>query len=357
MSIKVGYAHVSKTDKYTHWSFIINGKRYGEGHGYAFMCGDKLMGLTFTNEILEILEKCTFEDLLENVPDWGIDLEDLEPAISLEFNIYKEPYHHRRAGTIYEIRFDFEKWKKPWSIEEYGNAFIKEAEALNNGEYLVALSDETAVGGIELRFPLPQVSTTLGDSLSNTMPFVRRIAQQTRLNLLLSSRSDSIVSLFDFPPEHQTACKQYLAFFKDFLSGFGVQCRTEISDEAQKVLFAVTPEDKKIALLNIREALAIYLSLPEHKITEKSLDSNDDNVRKLAENIISLQNSLKPGTKYSIGPHSTETSIGGKIEEEKEEFWNGRLYVKKWSKGPIELNLPRILKELKARFPILRKLN
>ena len=69
---------------------------------------------------------------------------------------------------------------------------------------------------------------------------------------------------FDFPEAVRVPCQQYLLYFVEFLRDIGVDASAELREDAQGVLFAVTPKDKDEALDNIREALQIYLHLPTH---------------------------------------------------------------------------------------------
>jgi hypothetical protein len=66
-----------------------------------------------------------------------------------------------------------------------------------------------------------------------------------------------------FPPAIRTACEQYLLYFVQFLEDLGVSATAEIKEDAKRVLFSVTPTDGCAALQQIREALEVYLKLPE----------------------------------------------------------------------------------------------
>jgi hypothetical protein len=76
----------------------------------------------------------------------------------------------------------------------------------------------------------------------------------------------SISSSFNFPEALKIPCEQYLLYFAQFLQDLGINATSNLTEEAGKVLFSVTPTDDKEALDKIREALAVYLNLPSSPI-------------------------------------------------------------------------------------------
>ena len=66
----------------------------------------------------------------------------------------------------------------------------------------------------------------------------------------------------------------------------GISADTEIKNLAQNVLFTVNPLDENIALENIREALNIYLQLPNLPDLNQYTSSNKDISVKQLESII-----------------------------------------------------------------------
>lgn len=84
--------------------------------------------------------------------------------------------------------------------------------------------------------------------------------------LSLKSLSNKLITTFNFPLEIRASCEQYLLYFAQFLQDLGINATSSLKEEAGKVLFSVAPTDDIEALDNIREALAIYLKLPESPI-------------------------------------------------------------------------------------------
>lgn len=84
-----------------------------------------------------------------------------------------------------------------------------------------------------------------------------------------SDHPSDFIQQFLFPPEFETACKQYLLFFSDFLKQVGISAHTDITHEAKSILFSVSPDDpsamsKEEFLARVQKALSIYLQLPDH---------------------------------------------------------------------------------------------
>ena len=112
-------------------------------------------------------------------------------------------------------------------------------------------------------------------------PFIKIILDchnNTLDNLKLLTYNNSLSVLFDFPEELKVPCEQYLTYFVQFLRDLGINSTPNLKEEAGKVLFSVTPTDDVQALDKIREALAIYLSLPSNPIPNSTGDRTVDMV-------------------------------------------------------------------------------
>lgn len=88
-------------------------------------------------------------------------------------------------------------------------------------------------------------------------------------------------------------CEQYLIFFAEFLKNIDISAVTEISHVAGKILFSVTPNSEKVALEQIRQALNIYLELPNAFSIVNTLNQQlNPNVHQLLANIHHLNGQL-----------------------------------------------------------------
>lgn len=94
----------------------------------------------------------------------------------------------------------------------------------------------------------------------------------------LNSQENSITASFAFPEYIRISCEQYLLYFAQFLQDLGINATSNLKEEAGRVLFSVTPTDDFEALEKIREALAIYLSLPSNSLPNSTGDRTVDMV-------------------------------------------------------------------------------
>ncbi len=108
----------------------------------------------------------------------------------------------------------------------------------------------------------------------------------------LETKKVNSIREFDFPMEVRTSCEQYLMYFADFLREIGVTAVTNIQhDKAGKTLFGVKPNNPKIALDAIREALEIYLELPMSPLVNE-VEISDTRMLSLRAEINTLKSRL-----------------------------------------------------------------
>lgn len=108
--------------------------------------------------------------------------------------------------------------------------------------------------------------TVIEKEISNLSDICEALHNKTLAFLYSISGSSSFEFTFDFPVELKVSCEQYLIYFAQFLRDLGISAESNLKAEAGKVLFSVTPNDDVEALNIIREALAVYLSLPTSPI-------------------------------------------------------------------------------------------
>lgn len=103
----------------------------------------------------------------------------------------------------------------------------------------------------------------------------------------------SISAEFDFPEAVKVPCEQYLQYFVQFLKDAGVGATADLTHEAGKVLFTVTPNDKEVALDRIRQALIAYLALPTNpSVATTPFYGQPPQVQQLLANIQHLNGQL-----------------------------------------------------------------
>jgi len=104
--------------------------------------------------------------------------------------------------------------------------------------------------------------------------------------------SDSISVLYQFPQEIRAACNQYLMYFAQFLQDLGISAKTSLKEQANQVLFTVTPKDKRQALDVIYKALAIYIEASNEEIS-KNIIEGDLAIMQWKANIFHLRSQLE----------------------------------------------------------------
>ncbi|WP_418302461.1 hypothetical protein [Lysinibacillus fusiformis] len=160
--------------------------------------------------------------------------------------------------------WDLEKWKKPFSVEEFADAMEKTLLEYKDKGLKWELEDEIVSNGCNICCLDFKKSETIKTVVERNLPLIKEIMKKVDILLIEQSREDSLVSFFDFPEQVRVPCEQYLVYFVEFLKNIGIDSTTEISHQAGMVLFSVKPESKDTALEQIREALDIYLQLPNN---------------------------------------------------------------------------------------------
>jgi hypothetical protein len=169
--------------------------------------------------------------------------------------------------------FDFQNWSKPYSYQIYKEYLAIQIEklVLNRKDTSFYLSSTINRSNDSVRFNLVK-NKPLKDQISGFVEILRR-ANKLAFELLEKAFAQNTIKEFIFPPEVRTSCEQYLMFFADFLRDIGVSAVANIEhSKTGKTLFSVIPDNPKIALDSIREALEIYLELPVSPLV------NDENV-------------------------------------------------------------------------------
>lgn len=192
-----------------------------------------------------------------------------------------------------------------------------------------------------------------------------KVEKQTEEELVVDGWSNKIVSKFNFPEEYQVYCMKYLQYFVEFLKDMEISAQSTLKTENGQTIFCVTPNDD-VSLVEIHNALGLYLSLPQ---TTDSLPQNMSNdsftqlkIEKLNFEISSLKNSLRlqdamimcyeskslpPVRGGSVIHRSLEHVISNGKKEESAEFFDGIVKLGIYKIGPLELNFGKLATKFK----------
>ncbi|AXG72078.1 hypothetical protein KORDIASMS9_04340 [Kordia sp. SMS9] len=182
--------------------------------------------------------------------------------------------------------------------------------------------------------------------------------------LTKSPNQRNLTNTFTFPPEIQTSCEQYLIYFATFLKDIGINAETNIESKAHETLFTVIPKDGEEALDKIKEALQIYLHLPESPEFESAASEfTDMSVQKLASQVYFYKSQLalastmlqlkdKQIESLNMTIYQQESSVEVQVIEEKneEKILGGLVTITEFKLNGITVNSPEMVRFLKRVF-------
>jgi hypothetical protein len=269
--------------------------------------------------------------------------------------------------------FDVGRWKQPWTMEQVG-AKVRALATERRGQRRVWKDiPRPRYPDFEIVFQVAEPNCTVGELLALWAPMVQGLLAEAERRLAESTRKHSLVALFDFPPEVRTPCEQYLLYFVEFLKDLGIEAEADITHQAGRVLFSVTPNSGLEALDNIREALDIYLHLPQAANLHDTALARNPSVGKLVAAVKYLQGQVSlaeaevelrdatigrlRSTVETQRRHLAETvmqdSFRGAAPEatDREDIITDLVYVKPVEiRGAVGVDLPELLRRAKRLF-------
>lgn len=287
--------------------------------------------------------------------------------------------------SIVEIEFhvDADRWANPWTIHAFMDK-VMECNVELRRQYRVDHPEFDFVGKSFARdHEYPHLAftagtnrdvllaKTLGSLLAAAVEYFDLLIERATHCCRVDLDHGSLIRYFVFPPETKTACQQYLAYFSQFLRDIGIESDTQIKEEANRILFSVTPKDGVEALGAVREALTAYLQLPAlSDVADKMSAATDIANMQLQSTILHLQSQLMLA-KASMQMQSSTIEAknqtidaqiatiraleiaGGQVnrQPDTEPLIGETISVTKVKKLGIELDLPALLRKLKRRRP------
>lgn len=335
-------------DKYSSYSSSV----YPSAHFYNSEVINKLCSYCFT-EVGKNLTSISFTKDIDCWEDW-IDI-----TIYCNHVSYRDYYPAIRTRLVIQ---DWEKWSKPWSMADVAKKFEENIILLNNELVRYFQEDEESMlNGFGIEYFPKNDSEIIQKELDYIIPIIEDLVEKTKNDLLLSLDDDSVSTLFQFPSEIAAASKQYLVYFAQFLADIGIDADTEIKEEANQTLFKVTPKDKTESLEQIRQALAVYLDIPNHPDLIVQDDAqNNIAISQLQSNVFHLKSQLALATSVlqakeatiealQLSNYQLKQLVDGqtKKEENKEDLIKDVVSVDKYENKGVSINLAEILRRLK----------
>lgn len=344
---------------------IVNGIAAKESHIFYRKKSEKLSATIYDSQICDILASATVADIEHHFErlefpwevDWNPHLDSVEFCFSIQ----------RKDFPCVEIKLcpNFEEWANPYSIAEYAEAIERVIKAGWRRGASFYLADESPCGGFGLRYRLTATSrkAIVRDVITKYVQMMKEISEAAEKILVASARRNSLTTFFSFSPAIRTACEQYLLYFIQFLDDLGIKADAEIKEDAQRVLFSVSPADGPTALVQVREALDLYLQLPgmpdsvtstltHPNVASQQLQANIFHLKSqimLAQATLTAKDATIEALQLSNFQYQQIITSFPKSKD-REALLGDSVHVTKVETSGLSIDLPLMLRKLKRRF-------
>ncbi len=169
-----------------------------------------------------------------------------------------------RRVTSIEISSDWSvaEWRDLFSMTAFRKRLKRLAPRYPSIEVQFGFEGALSDAILMCRSPLRRSDLTVRTAHTRAVRQLESLIQQTVDDLRPDVRSDPLTGSLTFPPEIEQAACQYLRYFGQFLADLGLDASVEVKQRTHDVLFTIIPASQGQALEKIREALGVYLSLP-----------------------------------------------------------------------------------------------
>lgn len=318
--------------------------------------------ILYEDKVINELRKSSFDELkyYTSEASWDCkqsETEDIEVRIMLKERYKEVPQF---PALRFEFKIDSQKWAKQWSILDFGDELKKYIGELNNsGIEFFQDDDEFLTNGFGIIFYLGSYDSIIGDEVDRCYEILNKIVDEVNYRLKSKIHKDSVLDVYEFPQEIKTYCEQYLMYFTQFLRDLGIEANSNLENESKKVLFIVTPKDKKEGLERIRQALTIYLNLPTapeiysyngNEVAIQQLQANVFHFKSqlaLAQSAIQLKDATIESLKITNYQYKNLLDEANKKLNSEEPLFNGIVKVKSYEKFGFKFDLAEILRKLK----------
>lgn len=313
------------------------------------------------------LTKASFKELQNSLDliDYSFDTEWSEYPINITISF---PNLEGDPKSIWINPYiDYLKWNKPYALSEFIAKHKEIAREMNDIRFVEFEDVRNEISGqfFTLEIIIEDVAKPICKYIDLAVERLKE-AHSLSLEILRDEHtSEEISVLYQFPPEIRTACNQYLMYFAQFLEDLGISVETSLKEQANKVLFTVTPKDKKQALDVIYKALAIYIEASDGGIN-KNFAEGDLAVMQWKANIFHLKSQLELSkamlqakdetiealkiANYQLKTFVPNIQLNENTEAKDEKILGGLATVNTIALKGVTINLPEILRRLKRRF-------
>lgn len=251
---------------------------------------------------------------------------------------------------------NFLEWNKSFSLLK----LISELEqVLNSKNIKTDFETDLIEEGLYIKFESNSNNSIL-EEYNRILNMINNEVE-TIFKILNLSSDKELVSIFSFPNEIRQACEQYLIYFSKFLEDIGIDVTSKIDSHDKTTFFTVKPKDSKEALLNIKNLLDIYLTIPEVGNLEIITNNNFDvSAQQLVANIYHLKSQLilansiiqnKDATIESLKFTNYQQNIllNSKSKPNEEKTLDGLITIGEYEGKGFKINLAEIFRRLKRK--------
>lgn len=351
-----------ENEKY-YYNLLIDGIEIEDDLSYAYIIGDKYR--------LQIGNK----DLFSKFKKWSYIEFKKHLIKSVCFNLDHNNYFIRKEVNIsgfekgelvfsFLIQTSYEAWDNPYSVSKLVDEIKK--NCIEPYQFYVD-GEENLFNGFGIKFKLVHNNEPIGKWVDDISTEFELIYEKSIRNLIMQLNESSLVSYFNFPSEIESACKQYLIYFIEFLKDLGINAESNISTHSDQTIFTVTPIDKNHALELIKEMLNAYLNLPSSpEMSTINVINGDIGIQQLVANIQFFKSQCQLGNAVLQAKNATIDSLELtnfqlkqildtkekeiKKQNEGEDLIKGIVKVNKLENKGISINLGEILRRLKRKL-------
>jgi len=234
-------------------------------------CGGSYDALDMTDELGEQLLYC---DATEIPTDFscGFDLHITE-FDNIDFIVLA------REGEFVEIdisiAFIWENWNIPIVIGEFLELYNDELEAAG---FITNINGEKNEDRVSVSSIIYADKGSLIDHIKTNSLKAKEIHDQLLVKITKENSHNSLVKIFNFPPEYEVICSQYVLWFGELLNSLNIKAKVSTEVIAGKMSLIVSPHEAPELLGEIEKILYQYLALPysEYLPRETSTTSSID---------------------------------------------------------------------------------
>lgn len=361
--LKIGLKEVSDKD---FPCLIVNGRT--DKSSYVFKSAkDLLHAHVHDQKVAKILTGRNVRELEKYFASLTVPYEVEWNAYFYEVEVCFSSYHGKKERRIqFELQPNWEQWARPYSIAEYAEALDQAVKDFADKSVRYYEADELISNGFGIRCKMRKGDPKVVEEVNRCAELLKSICEEAEKLLASTARKNSVTTFFAFPPAVKTACEQYLLYFVQFLEDLGIKADAELKEGARRVLFSVTPADGASALVQVRQALEIYLQLPGMPDFAAAVSQYPNlAVQQLQGNILHLQSQLMLAKaslqaqeatievlQFSNFQYRQLLSSQEKPKEQSEPLIGDTVHVTKVEGKGVKIDLPLILRRLKRVFGV-----